>query len=74
MANRLRQYGQVVLRFLIDTNGVPQNIVVTKSSGYASLDEAALDNLKKHRFHPATENGRATTAWATLPYNFDPPK
>jgi serine/threonine-protein kinase len=58
IAERLRVEGTVELSILVDENGsVVDAIVVTTAGGKAGLDEAAMDNVKKRRYRPATKNG-----------------
>jgi TonB family protein len=49
--------GVVALSTTIDSNGVPQDITVTRSL-YPSLDQKAVEALSKWRFEPATKNGQ----------------
>jgi len=67
-----RLQGQVILRVLVDENGVPQDVVVEQSSGYTLLDRSARDQvLKGWRFEPATAGGHAVRAWARVPVTFN---
>ncbi|MDR3444489.1 MULTISPECIES: energy transducer TonB [unclassified Dyella] len=63
--------GQVILKVLVDENGVPQDVTVEKSSGQPVLDRSAREQvLKGWRFEPATVNGHTVRAWARVPVTF----
>jgi len=59
------------VRVYIDTAGLPQDVQVGISSGFARLDEAALAAVRKARFKPYTENGQPAAGWAVVPANFE---
>jgi bla regulator protein BlaR1 len=63
-----RAQGTTSLRFLIDTDGSVAEAQVAKSSGDASLDEAARAAIAKCRFTPATARGKPARAWAPVQY------
>jgi protein TonB len=68
---RNRVEGEVVLRVLVDENGLPIDVQIAKSSGSAALDRAARDKVRSSwRFVPATRMGMVTKAWALVPINF----
>ncbi|PXV57336.1 outer membrane transport energization protein TonB [Dyella jiangningensis] len=70
-ALRSHLQGQVILKVLVDENGVPQQVSIEKSSGEQVLDRSACDQvLKGWRFEPATVNGHAVRAWARVPVTF----
>ena len=50
--------------------GAPGEVQLAESSGYASLDEAALDALRRWRFQPALRDGQPIPAWVTVPVIF----
>lgn len=55
-ALRLRQQGKVRVSFNLFNNGNLDNIIIAQSSGYHSLDNAALLAVKRIQpFHPAAE-------------------
>lgn len=71
-ALRAHMEGTVVLKVLVDEQGVPQEVTVEKSSGYALLDRSARDQvLHGWRFQPATVSGQAVRAWARVPVSFN---
>jgi protein TonB len=72
---RAAHEGKVVLRVLVDAQGLPQDVLIESSSGHRALDKAARDQvLAKWRFHPATApDGRRIAAWALVPIEFNLP-
>ena len=67
---RLGIEGTVRVRVLVGERGRPLEVVVGKSSGDPSLDEAALDAVRRWRFEPARRDGAPIRAWATVPIEF----
>jgi TonB family protein len=53
----------VVVRAIVDENGVPRNVQVTQSGG-SLIDRKVLAAVNQYRFKPATVDNRAT--WATV--------
>ena len=71
-ALRLEQEGTVILRVRVGTDGRILEAIVLSSSGYDSLDRAAvMQALRKWRFTPATENGVAVESWVKAPVRFE---
>jgi len=67
-----RLQGQVILKVLVDENGVPQDVTIEQSSGYTLLDRSAREQvLKGWKFEPAMLNGHAVRAWARVPVTFN---
>lgn len=64
------EQGKVLVRALINTDGSVAELVMRKSSGYASLDRAALDTVKKWRFVPARRGVVTVAAWVVVPITF----
>jgi protein TonB len=69
-ARRKGWSGVVVLRVLIDEQGLPARIEVARSSGRALLDVTAAKQVRKWRFRPALSDGVAVRAWAQVPVDF----
>jgi bla regulator protein BlaR1 len=63
-----RHEGTVTVDFLVDARGVVTDSAIARSSGYASMDEAARGALVKCRFTPATRNGQAVAEWTKVQY------
>ena len=57
------------LGLTIDPEGNPQNIQI-KRSLEPSLDQAAIDAVRKWRFLPATKDGQPVSMWITVEVNF----
>lgn len=69
-SRRLREQGLVVLRVLIDENGVASSIEVETSSGYTRLDHAARDAVARAAFRPYVEDGAPRRALVLIPIEF----
>lgn len=66
--------GDVILRFMVEADGFidPKSIAVEKSSGSASLDQAAVREAAVNwRFRPATRNGTPVAAAHSFRVVFD---
>jgi len=61
-ARKLGQQGLVKVRADIDDQGIVTEDKISASSGFASLDNAALDAVKRTRFLPAVKNGRSVAS------------
>ncbi|WP_280154481.1 energy transducer TonB [Piscinibacter sp. XHJ-5] len=70
-SRRAGEAGRVIVRVYIDEAGVPRQLLISKSSGFARLDDAALAAVRAARFRPYTENGQPTAGWASIPLAFD---
>jgi TonB family protein len=66
LAVRLNQEGTTAVSVRIATDGSVQNPVVTRSSGYAALDQASLKCVASYRYFPATQNGQPVAIDRTL--------
>lgn len=65
------EHGTVILRVLVGTDGLPQQIEIEHSSGSSRLDSAARDAVRHWTFRPGTRDGVAQSAWARVPIAFD---
>jgi TonB family protein len=54
--------GWVIVNFMIDRQGKPYELSVSDSTGNRVLEEAALEQVAKWRFEPATLNGKPVDA------------
>lgn len=70
MARRLGETGVVVLRVLIGIKGQPEQVIVQKSSGSSSLDEAGRQAAMRALFKPHMEDGKAVAVFVLVPLNF----
>jgi protein TonB len=67
---RLGIEGRVKVHVLVGENGRAQEVTLGESSGDASLDEAAMEAVRKWRFEPAMRNGMPVRAWVVAPVSF----
>ena len=70
MARRRGQQGRVVLHVNVSAEGMPVTVAVVETSGFASLDAAAMSAVQRWRFMPATRAGTAVPAVAEVPVRF----
>jgi protein TonB len=56
-SRRLGEQGLVLLRVLVGVDGLPRQVSVQRSSGFARLDEQAVSAMKRARFKPQTDQG-----------------
>jgi TonB family protein len=64
--------GTVVLWLFVNEEGRVAKVQVNRSSGYAALDEAAVDLAPVMTFAPARDGARIVQAWASLSLEFVP--
>ncbi|WP_406850833.1 TonB family protein [Herbaspirillum huttiense] len=69
-ARRRGDEGEVLLRVLINAQGGVEQIALERSSGIASLDQAAREAVQRARFQPYVEQGRAQPAYVVVPIKF----
>jgi TonB family protein len=75
IALRQRVDGTVEVNALIDEKGnVIEVTVVSPAGGRAGLNEAAVDNVKRHKYRPATKDGVPVRVWLPLRVRFELPK
>ena len=60
--------GTVTLNFRVDASGFVTDSTILRSSGYASMDEAARGALHRCRFAPALRNGLPVSTWQPVQY------
>ena len=71
LSRRLQEEGTVVLRVYVSPNGLPEQVEVSKSSGYARLDESALNTVRKYwKFVPARRGDTPVGGWVLVPIAF----
>lgn len=70
LSKRMGEQGRVVLRILVDEKGVPEQVLVQHSSGFARLDEAARQAMLRALFKPHLDDGRALAVYVIVPLNF----
>lgn len=70
LSRRLREEGKVILRVLVNPEGVAEQVEVRQSSGHARLDQAALATVRRWRFIPARRGTEHLAAWVLVPLSF----
>ena len=70
-SRRLKESGRTLVSVYVDEAGLPRQVLVKTSSGFALLDEAALAAVRKARFKPYMEHGQPTAGWVVIPMVFD---
>lgn len=63
--------GVVWVKALVDKDGNVRDAIVGKTSGTASLDEAAVQAAFKNKFKPGIQNGRPVAVWVTYKVEFE---
>ena len=69
-ARRRGEQGRVMLRVDVSSDGMPLDVAVAGTSGHPSLDAAAQSAVRRWRFIPATQAGKAIAAVAEVPIRF----
>lgn len=70
-SRRAHEEGTVMLKVLVAPDGRAQDLMVATSSGFARLDDAALDTVRRWSFLPAKQAGRPVSAWVLVPVTFE---
>ena len=69
-SRRAGEQGTVRLKVLVDTNGRASNVEVTQGSGFARLDQAAVEAVRKWRFVAATDGTNKIQAYTQVAVTF----
>lgn len=69
-SRRLGEQGTVIVRVFITTQGLPEKTEVRTSSGFARLDQAALEAVQRWRFVPGRRSGTPEAMWFNIPVRF----
>ena len=64
------EQGDVSLAFLVAADGSVVESKVEKSSGFKSLDKAAVKGLSACKFKPGTKDGAPAQTWAKVDYSW----
>jgi periplasmic protein TonB len=70
LARKMGHEGIVLLAAEILSDGRVGRLVVKKSSGFPTLDQSALDAVRRWKFIPAKWMGKAVPAWVDVPVKF----
>ena len=68
-ARRKKVGGDVMVHLMVDENGLPRDVKVTRGLG-AGLDEKALEAVRQYRFRPAMRNGEPVKVEIDISVNF----
>jgi protein TonB len=69
-ARRAQQQGKVLIKVQFGTTGIPELIIVDQSSGYSTLDSAAIDSVKAMRIEPYIIDGKPSPIMVQVPLRF----
>jgi protein TonB len=69
-SRRLGEQGTVIVRVFISSQGLPEKAEVRTSSGFARLDQAALEAVQRWRFVPGRRSGMPEAMWFNIPVRF----
>jgi len=69
-SRRAGEEGTVRLKVLVDEKGKPRDVAVATSSGFARLDQAAMEAVRKWRFVAATDGTSPISAWTQVAITF----
>lgn len=69
-SRRAGEQGASTLKVLVSQQGEPEQIELKQSSGYARLDNAAIDAVRKWQFIPAKRDDQAIATWVIVPIRF----
>ena len=70
MSRRQGEQGKTIVRVLIGVDGLPKQSELAKSSGFARLDQAAMDTIMRWRFVPGKRAGVPESMWFNIPINW----
>ena len=70
VSKRMGEQGTVLIRVFINTEGRAEKAEVRTSSGYARLDDTALNTVQAWRFVPGQRNGLPEAMWFNVPIRF----
>jgi TonB family protein len=62
-------HASVILSVFVGTEGQPLSILLGRAAGYG-MDEAAIEEVKKWRWRPATKDGQPVAAQTTVVVKF----
>jgi len=69
-SRRASEEGTVRLKVLVDETGRPKDVQVAQTSGFARLDDAAKQAVRRWKFEPATDGSNAITVWTQVAITF----
>ena len=66
-----RVEGETEVLIHVDERGDVDSVLVSRGSGYAEFDSAALAGARKLRFTPGRRGDRRVAMWTKIPIRFD---
>ena len=71
LSRRLGEEGVVRLNVLVNSDGSVARLELAKSSGFARLDQSAMETVQSSwKFEPARQDGSPVAAWVIVPIQF----
>lgn len=70
LARKRGQEGKVILQVLVEASGRVGDLKIVQTSGYPSLDKAALDAVRHWKFSPGKQTGIPVPMWVAVPIVF----
>lgn len=70
LSRRMGETGRVVVRVVVDAQGVPAEVTLAEPSRYARLNDQALQAMRQARFEPYRVNGRPMVVTVLAPIVF----
>ncbi len=70
-ARKMGWEGTTLLRVLVNQKGKTKFIEISRSSGFTTLDKAAMKAVKRWRFQPARSGSETVESWVKIPIVFD---
>jgi protein TonB len=62
----MRQEGTCLVHFQVSEGGTPSDLSITKSTGFASLDQACISAIQDAQFIAAKRDGKYVAAWTDI--------
>jgi protein TonB len=69
-ARRQHQEGLVILSVEVGADGQPDNVTMSRGSGFPLLDQAAIEVVRLWRFEPARAGGIPVSSQVDVPVRF----
>lgn len=70
LSRKKKEQGTVLLLILVKADGTVGEVQLKTSSGFARLDQAARQAVKRWQFQPALKEGQPIDFWYELPLKF----
>ncbi len=64
------EQGMVSMKFLVSADGRVLESKLDKTSGFKSLDKAAITAISACKFKPGSKDGKPDTTWTKVEYNW----